>query len=48
MAGDGEEKIIVEGRELGEFILQELRNFGSAHAFLRDHGLRGLGEDLVR
>lgn len=47
MAGDGEQEIVVVGRELGELILEQLRGFDRVLAFGRNAGLSSFREDLV-
>jgi hypothetical protein len=47
VAGDGEEKVIVERRQLGKLVLQHLRRGFCALALLLNAVLDRLGEDLV-
>jgi hypothetical protein len=44
---DGEEEIVIEGRQLRQLILQHLRRCFGSLAFLLDLGLNSLREYLV-
>lgn len=48
MAGDGEKQVVVVRRKLGQLVLEQLGGGGCALAFLGDHGLRFLREELIR
>lgn len=48
MAGDGEEEVVIERRQLGKLILQHLRCGFGALALLLDAVLDRLWKDLVR
>lgn len=47
MTGNGEEKVIVEGREVRQFVNKHLRDSFRAGAFPRDPVLGRLGKELI-